>query len=64
MLKLDFSLFEQTSHLGFVRTWYGFVCTVLDVPDILWGVSEKSNQPHFICSLFEQPPHGSILNYI
>ena len=34
---------------------------MLDVPDILWGQTEHSNKPHFICSLFEQTSHGRIL---
>ena len=56
MLKLDFSLFEQTPHLGLV---------LLDVPDILSIFFEQSNQPHFMCSLLKQTPHGRILeNFI
>ena len=37
MLKLDILLFEQTPQLGLVRTWDGVCCTMLGVPDILWG---------------------------
>ena len=57
MLKLDFSLFEQTPHLGLVRTWDG-VC-LLDVPDICM-VSLNSRARSILFVLCSNKPHMDV----
>ena len=61
MLKLDFSLFEQTPHLGLVRTWDGVCLNSVGCTRYFMGLVLTVELAHFICCLFEQTPPGRIL---